>query len=109
MPVLLVMKMLPQSWRFRRGKDACPTGDEDVAPKLEVQEAPDAIGGIFEAAFVAGEEIFQVSKIDIGGQQALAILKLGDQGIGAGVHQPLAEWRGEAHFLTIDDVAREDV
>ena len=64
------------------GKHGCPTGDEDVAPDLQVQEAPNAIGGIFEAALMAGEEIVQIREIDIGGQQAVAVVKLGDQGIG---------------------------
>ena len=36
-------------------------------------------------------------------------MKLGDEGVGARFHQPLTERRGEAHFLPIDDFAREDV
>ena len=75
------------------------TGDEDAAPELEVQEAPDAVGGVFEAAFVAGEQIVQISEIDIGSQQAVAVVKLGDEGIGAG---SMSHWRsgvGKPIFL----------
>ena len=41
------------------GGNAYLAGDEDIAPELEIQQTPDAVGGVFEAALVAGEQWFR--------------------------------------------------
>ena len=38
----------------RGGENASLVGDEDIAPELQIQQAPDAIGGVFEAASCGG-------------------------------------------------------
>lgn len=78
-------------------------GEEEVSPKLEIEEAPDAVGGVLCAVGMLGEERLEGSAIEEFGEEGVCFAEEGEDAAGHFAGKPVFEGRGEAHFLAVDN------
>src|ERR1019366_6678131 len=95
------------------GHEALPAlcafaGEEDVAPQLESEQAPDAVGGVFAAGDLEVEEFVEGSGVDVGGEKSVLGAHDLEDTSGARIAQPLAERGGKPHLLAVNDLVRDE-
>ena len=61
-------------------------GQVHVAPDLQIEQAPDAIGGVVNAAIVLVEQIVEVREVHVGREQAVGIAQVVADDLGLILH-----------------------
>src|SRR3954466_10219226 len=82
---------------------------EDVAPNLEVQQAPEAVRGVIAAGWMALDQRHNLLAIEVFRQKSVRSRESPEQPVGSWIHEPFPHWGGKAHLLAIDDFVRKQV
>src|SRR6185436_12982701 len=85
------------------------SGNEKISPKLQINEAPDTVGGVFETLLVALEKPPQLALIHVSGENPVVPAQQLQHRGGAPLAQPLAQGRGKPHLLAVNDLPGQQV
>ena len=88
---------------------SCAAGQKQIAPELQIQQPPDAIGSIFETRAMPIDQRTDLVHVEQGSQQSIRREDRLVKRLGARIQQPLAQRRGETHLLAIDDLVRQQI
>src|SRR6266567_3801955 len=86
-----------------------PASNENIAPELQIQKPPNTICGVFKAGTMTVDERLHFVDVEVRCQQSVARAKRRVQRLGTLVEQPLTQWRWEAHFFAVSDLARQQI
>src|SRR5258708_930283 len=87
----------------------CFTVEKHIAPNLKIQQPPDPVRGIDQAAAMALQQAVDLARMHVRRQQTIRCLQRREQRVGSRISKPLPQWRRKAHLLAVNDIVRKQV
>src|SRR5258708_6799417 len=87
----------------------CFTVEKHIPPNLKIQQPPDPVRGIDQAAAVALQQAVDLAPMHVRPQQTIPRLQRRQQRFRSPVPHPLAPWRRKSHCFAVDGLVRKQV